>query len=49
MALVAVLVAILFLYLFMKTYSQAGAPPPVVVMMDSHRLSVLALASFFGL
>jgi hypothetical protein len=47
MALVAVLVAILFLYLCMKPYAQAGAPPPVV--MDSHRLSVLALASFFGL
>ncbi len=45
MALVAVLVAILFLYLYMRIYSQAGAPP---VAMVSHSLSLVASASFPG-
>ncbi len=43
MALVAILVGILFLYLFMKMYAQAGPPP---MAMASHPLSLLASASF---
>jgi len=47
MALAAVLVAILFLYLFMKAYkSETGGGPPMV--MVSHQLSLVASTSFSG-
>jgi hypothetical protein len=42
MALLAILVGILFLYLFMRLYSQAGPPP---VAMASHPLSHCFVAS----